>query len=115
LQPDEIKEAFFDASERPKNRPKRRQRRYYSGKKKRHTLKNQFVVVRKRKRAGRRKAKQKEKRRLRVAAVSATRPGQGHGKKLHHASRTTAAAGGWVEWGDAPQRANLRRPDDKQR
>src|SRR5687767_14273698 len=48
--PDEIKELFFDATERPARRPKRRQRRYYSGKKKRHTLKNQVVVVRKRKR-----------------------------------------------------------------
>jgi len=113
LQPDEIKEAFFDASERPKNRPKRRQRRYYSGKKKRHTLKNQFVVVRKRKRAGRRKAKQKEKRRLRVAAVSATSPGKVHDKKVYDESRTIVPAG--VEsYGDTGyQGTTLRTPHKK--
>src|SRR5215207_4131038 len=52
---DEVRELFFDATERPTRRPRRRQRRYYSGKKRRHTLKNQLVVVRKRKRPGRRK------------------------------------------------------------
>src|SRR5512142_998493 len=40
LQPDEIRALFFDATERPTRRPKRRQRRCYSGKKRRHTLKN---------------------------------------------------------------------------
>ena len=75
IQPDEVRELFFDATERPTRRPKRRQRRCYSGKKRRHTLKNQVVVARKRKRAGRRKAGQKEKRRLRVAAGSPTAPG----------------------------------------
>ena len=46
LQEDEIRELFFDGTERPTRRPKKRQRRCYSGKKKRHTLKNQVVVVR---------------------------------------------------------------------
>jgi hypothetical protein len=88
LQEDEIRELFFDGTERPTRRPKKRQRRYYSGKKKRHTLKNQVVVVRKRKRAGRRKAGQKEKRRLRVAAVSPTAPGKVHDKKVYDRTRT---------------------------
>src|SRR6476620_23174 len=53
LEPDEIRELFFDATERAIPRPSRRQKRYYSGKKKRHTLKHQVVVVRKRKSPGR--------------------------------------------------------------
>jgi len=96
LQEGEIREAFFDGTERPKNRPKKRQRRYYSGKKKRHTLKNQIVVVRKRKKAGRRKKaeRQKEqKRRLRIAAVSPTAPGKVHDKKIYDSTRATVPAG----------------------
>jgi len=53
LEPDEIRELFFDATERAIPRPTRRQRRFYSGKKRRHTLKHQVVVVRKRKAPGR--------------------------------------------------------------
>jgi IS5 family transposase len=93
LQPDEIREAFFDGTERPKTRPKKGQRRYYSGKKKRHTLKNQVVVVRKRKKAGRRKARQKQKRRLRIAAVSPTAPGKVHDKKVYDQTRAIVPAG----------------------
>jgi IS5 family transposase len=93
LQPDEIREAFFDGTERPKNRPKKRQRRYYSGKKRRHTLKNQIVVVRKRKKAGRRQAEQKQKRRLRIAAVSPTSPGKVHDKKVYDRTRARVPAG----------------------
>jgi hypothetical protein len=94
MQPGEIREVFFDGTERPKNRPKKRQRRYYSGKKKRHTLKNQIVVVRKRKRAGRRKkAEQKQKRRLRIAAVSPTAPGKVHDKKIYDETRAVVPAG----------------------
>jgi hypothetical protein len=93
LQPDEIRELFFDGTERPTRRPKRRQRRCYSGKKRRHTLKNQVVVVRKRKRAGRRQAGHKEKRRLRVAAVSPTAPGKVHDKKVYDRTRTIAPPG----------------------
>jgi hypothetical protein len=48
LQPDKIRALFFDATERAIPRPTRRQRRHYSGKKKRHTVKHQVVVVRKR-------------------------------------------------------------------
>jgi hypothetical protein len=93
LQPDEIRELFFDGTERPTRRPKRRQRRCYSGKKKRHTLKNQVVVVRKRKKAGRRKAGQQEKRRLRIAAVSPTAPGKDHDKEVYDRVRTIVPPG----------------------
>jgi DDE superfamily endonuclease len=93
LRRDEIREVFFDGTERPKNRPKKKQRRYYSGKKKRHTLKNQVVVVRKRKRAGRREAGRKEKRRLRIAAVSPTSPGTVHDKKVYDRTRAIVPAG----------------------
>lgn len=93
LQDDEIRELFFDGTERPTRRPQRRQRRCYSGKKKRHTLKNQVVVVRKRKRAGRRKAGQQEKRRQRVAAVSPTAPGKVHDKKVYDRTRTLVPPG----------------------
>jgi len=93
LQEDEIRELFFDGTERPTRRPHKKQRRSYSGKKKRHTLKNQVVVVRKRKRAGRRKAGQKEKRRLRVAAVSPTAHGKVHDKKIYDRTRTIVPPG----------------------
>jgi DDE superfamily endonuclease/Helix-turn-helix of DDE superfamily endonuclease len=93
LREDEVRELFFDGTERPTRRPKKRQRRCYSGKKKRHTLKNQVVVVRKRKRAGRRKAGQQEKRRLRVAAVSPTAPGKEHDKKVYDRTRTIVPPG----------------------
>src|SRR3954454_4899650 len=36
LDPEDIRELFFDGTERPTRRPKRGQREYYSGKKKRH-------------------------------------------------------------------------------
>jgi hypothetical protein len=93
LREDEIRELFFDATERPTRRPTRRQRRCYSGKKKRHTLKNQLVVVRKRKKAGRRKAGQREKRRLRIAAVSPTAAGKVHDKKVYDQTRTLVPPG----------------------
>lgn len=93
LKPDEIRELFFDGTERPRNRPEKGQRRYYSGKKKRHTLKNQVAVVRKRKKAGRRKGRHKQKRRVRVAAVSPTSPGKVHDKKIYDNSRTVIPPG----------------------
>jgi hypothetical protein len=41
LTPEEIRELFFDSTERPTNRPVRGRKRFYSGKKRRHTLKTQ--------------------------------------------------------------------------
>lgn len=79
LEPDEIRELFFDATERAIPRPSRRQKRFYSGKKRRHTLKHQVVVVRKRKRPGR----PGQRRRVRIAAVSPAFPGKTHDKKVY--------------------------------
>jgi len=79
LEPDEIRELFFDATERAIPRPSRRQKRYYSGKKKRHALKHQVVVVRKRKPPGR----AGQKRRVRIAAVSKAFAGKTHDKKVY--------------------------------
>src|SRR5262245_41453536 len=53
LTPEEIRELFFGSTERPTARPVRGQKRFHSGKKRRHTLKTQVVVVRVRKRPGR--------------------------------------------------------------
>jgi hypothetical protein len=89
LQPDEVRELFFDATERAIPRPSRRQRKYYSGKKKRHTLKHQVVVVRKRKRPGR----GGQKRRVRIAAVSRAFPGTTHDKKVYDRVRVVCPAG----------------------
>jgi len=113
LQPDEVRELFFDGTERPTRRPKRRQRRFYSGKKKRHTLKAQVVVVRKRKRAGRRKTGHKEKRRLRIAAVSPTSPGKVHDKKVYDRTRAVVPPG-VAAYGDTGyQGTGLRTPVKK--
>ena len=86
LAEDEIRELFFDATERPTRRPKRGQREFYSGKKKRHTIKAQVVVVRKRKPPG----PGDQPRRLRIAAVSESYPGRVHDKKIYDAARVVA-------------------------
>lgn len=113
LQPDEVRELFFDGTERPTRRPRRRQRQFYSGKKKRHTLKAQVVVVRKRKRAGRRKAGQPQKRRLRIAAVSPTSPGKVHDKKVYDRTRAIVPPG-VAAYGDTGyQGTGLRTPVKK--
>jgi hypothetical protein len=78
LSPDEVRELFFDSTERPTNRPVRRQKRYYSGKKRRHTIKHQVVVARLRKRPGPGPKRQ----RLRIAAVSKAFAGSVHDKKV---------------------------------
>jgi len=86
LAEDEIRELFFDATERPTRRPKRGQKEFYSGKKKRHTIKAQVVVVRKRKPPG----PGDKPRRLRIAAVSESHPGSVHDKKVYDAARVVA-------------------------
>ena len=86
LEPDEIRELFFDATERAIPRPSRRQKRFYSGKKKRHTLKHQVVVVRKRKRRG-------QRRRVRIAAVSPVFPGSTHDKRVYDRARVVVPPG----------------------
>jgi hypothetical protein len=89
LTEDEIRELFFDATERPTRRPKHGQRAFYSGKKRRHTIKTQVVVVRRRKKPGPRA----EARRVRVAAVSASFPGRVHDKKVYDATRVVCPPG----------------------
>jgi hypothetical protein len=89
LAEDEIRELFFDATERPTRRPRRGQREFYSGKKKRHTIKAQVVVVRKRKPPG----PGGEPRRLRIAAVSESYPGRVHDKRIYDAARVVAPPG----------------------
>ncbi len=84
VQPDELSEAFVDATERPIHRPKRGQKRYYSGKKKRHTVKHQVVVVRKKKKPGRGGPRE---RKVRVAAVSEASPGRVHDQKVYDRSQ----------------------------
>jgi len=81
---DELAEAFVDATEQPVHRPTRGQKAYYSGKKKRHTIKHQVVVVRKKKRPGRGGPR---KRRVRIAAVSEAAPGSTHDKRVYDRSR----------------------------
>jgi len=61
-----IIELFVDATEQQIQRPKRGQKRYYSGKKKKHTMKNQVVVDRKGK----------------IRSVTKSNPGKKHDKKL---------------------------------
>jgi hypothetical protein len=90
LEADELAEAFVDATEQPTHRPKRGQKRYYSGKKKRHTIKHQVVVVRKMKRPGRGGPRA---RKVRIAAVSEAAPGSTHDKKVYDRSGLELPAG----------------------
>lgn len=106
IEPDEIAEAFVDATEQPIDRPAKRQRRSYSGQKKRHTVKHQVVVVRKRKPRGRRG----QKRKVRIASVSKAARGKVHDKKLYDRSRTQLPAGA-AKYGDSGyQGTDLRVP-----
>jgi hypothetical protein len=86
LDPEDIRELFFDATERPTRRPERGQRAFYSGKKKRHTIKTQVVVVRRTKPPG----PGAKPRRVRIAAVSESVPGKMHDKKVYDRSRIVA-------------------------
>lgn len=111
---DELRAIFIDGTERPIHRPKRKQRRSYSGKKKRHTRKTQVLVVRKKPKepkAGEPKPKQK----VRVVVVSRSRDGKVHDKKVFDESRTVIPP--WVEAsGDTGyQGTPLRTPKKKPR
>lgn len=89
LDPEDLRELFFDATERPIPRPARGQKRFYSGKKKRHTIKHQVVVARRRKPAG----PGAKPRRVRVAAVSGAFPGKTHDKKVYDRTRVISPPG----------------------
>jgi hypothetical protein len=87
--PEEIQELFFDATEQPTRRPTRGQKKYYSGKKKRHTLKTQVVVIRQKKLPG----PGVKPRRVRIVAVSKTFAGAVHDKKVYDRTRVVAPDG----------------------
>ena len=89
LSRDEIRELFFDATERPTNRPERGQRAFDSGKKKRHTIKHQVVVVRKKKTSG----PGRKPRRLRIACVSKSFAGSTHDKRVYDRAGVQIPAG----------------------
>lgn len=88
LSQDQVRELFFDATERPTNRPERGQRAYDSGKKKRHTIKHPVVVVKKKK-----PGRGQKPRRLRIAAVSQSFAGSTHDKRVYDRTRVTTPEG----------------------
>lgn len=79
LNGEELSELFFDATEQPIQRPSGdgEQKRFYSGKKKRHTIKHQVVVDR----------------RGKVLSVSPAHPGKVHDKKVYDRSRVLSPPG----------------------
>jgi hypothetical protein len=87
LDPEDIRELFFDATERPTRRPERGQREFYSGKKKRHTIKTQVVVVVRRTKPP---GPGRKPRKVRIAAVCPSVPGSMHDKRLYDRSRVVA-------------------------
>lgn len=90
LTEEELRELSFDATERPTRRPRHGQRAYDSGKKKRHTLKAQVVVVRRRKEPG--PGAERRRVRVRIAAVSPSFPGAVHDKKVYDETGVVAPA-----------------------
>ena len=67
LTEEQLIDLFIDATEQQIQRPHRKQKLYYSGKKKKHTLKNQVVV----------------NARGKILSVSKSHPGATHDKKLY--------------------------------
>ena len=108
IDPDDLEAVFVDATEQPVNRPKRGQRRSYSGKKKRHTVKHQVVVTRKRKEPG-------EKQKVRIKAVSKAAKGRVHDKKVYDRSRLQVPKGVPTSGDSGYQGSNLRVPKKKPR
>lgn len=83
LDPEDIRELFFDATERPTRRPARGRREFDSGEKRRHTIKDQVAVVRRTKPPG----PGAKPRRLRIAAVSGSFPGRVHDTRVYDETR----------------------------
>lgn len=81
--PEEMRELFFDATERPTRRPEEGRREFYSGEKRRHTIKNQVVTARRTKPPG----PGKKPRRPRIAAVSESIPGSVRDKEIYDRMR----------------------------
>lgn len=88
LSREEIWTLFFDGTEQQVERPgnKEEQKAFYSGKKKRHTIKHLVVVVKKRKRG-------RGKRKLRIALVSKAFAGRTHDKRMYEETRTLSPPG----------------------
>jgi hypothetical protein len=108
IAPDDLAAVFVDATEQPVNRPKRKQRRSYSGKKKRHTVKHQVAVTRKRKGPG-------EKQKVRVQAVSKAARGRVPDKKLYDRSGLRIPEGVSKSGDSGYQGSDLRVPKKKPR
>ena len=86
---DEFLTLFFDGTEQKRERPTKRQRIHYSGKKKMHTVKYQVIVVKKKKKPGIRN----QKRKLRIAAVSKAFSGKTHDKQMYEKTNTIRPPG----------------------
>ncbi len=80
---DEIMEIFFDGMEQHIQKPREKQRKWYSGKKKRHTIKHQVVVAKVRDR----------KERVRIKAISPSYYGKTHDKKIYDKTKTMEPSG----------------------
>lgn len=89
---EEIETLFFDATEQRVNRPKKKQKSHYSGKKKAHTRKVQVVVVKRKDKNGRTRTE--------IKAVSKSVKGKVHDKKLYDQSRMTSPR-------EVPRKADL--------
>src|SRR4051812_25192747 len=76
LDPEDIRELFFDATERPPRRPERGQGGFYWGKKRRHPLKPRVAGPRRTKPPG----PGAKPRKVRIAAVCESVPGRMHDK-----------------------------------
>jgi len=80
LTEDEVSKLFIDGTEQIIERPTKKQRKYYSGKKKKHTIKHEVTVVCK---------KNTKKQKLRIASVSKSFTGKTHDKKIYTTNRKT--------------------------
>jgi len=89
MEADEIEKLFFDASEQAKERPQKKQKRDYSGKKKQHTCKYQIVVVRKRKKT----IRSPQKRKVRIVNITKIEHGKKHDKKIYDEHRVIKPSG----------------------
>jgi DDE superfamily endonuclease len=84
--PEEVRELFFDATERPARRPTAGRRAYDSGKKGRHTIKNRVVTARRAEPPG----PGAEPRRPRIAAASESSPGSARDEEIYDRTRAVA-------------------------
>ena len=108
LDPEDIRELFFDATERPTRRPGRGQREFYSGKKKRHTLKTQVVVVRRTQAA---RARAPSRGGCGSPPCRESFPGKTHDKKVYDRTRVVGPAGREADGGHGVPRDGADDPD----